>query len=77
MSRLLTNFDGRSLVYLTKYMKTCRSQQVLSLLQEDSMERTNQSVSLVELSRFHSLMDQQKQLMRSIENNNNMEKKDS
>ncbi len=76
MSRLLTNCDGRSLVYLSKYMKSCQSQQILNLLQEDSVQRTNQSVSLIELSRFHSLMDQQKQFMRSIETNNNIERKD-
>jgi hypothetical protein len=60
MSRLLTNCDGRSLVYLNKYMKDGQPQQVLSLLQDDSLRRTNQSISLIELSCFHSLMDQQK-----------------
>jgi len=64
MSRLLTNCDGRSLVYLSKYMKNCQSQQIFNLLQEDSLQRTKQSVSIVELCRFHSLMDHQKQLMR-------------
>ncbi len=60
MSRLLTNCDGRSLVYLSKYMESCQLQQILNLLQEDSLQRTKQSVSIVELCRFHSLMDQQK-----------------
>jgi hypothetical protein len=63
MSRLLTNCDGRSLIYLRKYMKSCQPQQILNLLQEDSVALTNHSVSLIELSRFQSLMDQQKQLM--------------
>jgi hypothetical protein len=45
-------------------MKNCQSQQIFNLLQEDSLQQTKQSVSIVELSRFHSLMDHQKQLMR-------------
>jgi hypothetical protein len=76
MSRLLTNCDGRSLVYLSKYMKSCQSQQILNLLQEDSVQRTKQSVSLIELSRFQSLMDKEKQLMESTETNANIEKKE-
>ncbi|CAF4994549.1 unnamed protein product [Rotaria sp. Silwood1] len=65
MSRLLTNYDGRSLTYLHKYIKYGQPQQILNMLQEDSIRRTNQSLSLVELSRFHSLMDQQKRLLQS------------
>ncbi len=60
MSRLLTNCDGRSLFHLYNYIKHGQPQQVLSLLQDDSLRRTNQSISLIELSCFHSLMDQQK-----------------
>jgi hypothetical protein len=45
-------------------MKNCQSQQIFNLLQEDSLQRTKQSVSVVELSRFYSLLDHQKQLMR-------------
>ena len=59
MTRLLAGYDGRSLVYLNKYMKNGQSQQILSLLQEDSLRRTNQSISLLEMCRFQSLMDQQ------------------
>jgi hypothetical protein len=46
-------------------MKHGQPQQILSLLQDDSLRRTKQSISLIELSCFHSLMDQQKQLHRS------------
>jgi hypothetical protein len=59
MSHLLIDYDGRSLVYLNKYMERCSPQQILSLLQEDSLRRTNKSISLIEISRFQSLMDQQ------------------
>jgi len=65
MSRLLTDYDGRSLVYLSKYMKSCQTQQILNLLQKDSLRRTKEDVSLIELSRFHSLMDEQNRLIAS------------
>ncbi|UJR22665.1 hypothetical protein I4U23_025704 [Adineta vaga] len=60
LSRLLNDYDGRSLIHLYKYVKHGQSSVVLSLLQEDSIRRLNESVSLVELSRFQSLMHQQK-----------------
>ncbi|CAF1564983.1 unnamed protein product [Adineta steineri] len=60
MPRLLNHCDGRSLVYLLKYMDVSQPEQVLSLLQEDSLRLINQNISLIELSRFHSMMHQQK-----------------
>jgi hypothetical protein len=63
MSHFLTDCDGRSLVYLNKYIKHGQTQQVLKSLEEDCLRRTNQSISLIELSRFHSLMDQHKTLL--------------
>ncbi|CAF4450788.1 unnamed protein product, partial [Adineta steineri] len=60
MSRLLNDCDGRSLVYLHKYMDISQPEQLLSLLQEDSLQLINQNISLIELSRFHSMMHQQK-----------------
>jgi hypothetical protein len=63
MSRLLADCDGRSLVYFNKYIKHGPPQQILTLLQDDSLRRTNQNVSLIELSCFHSLMDQQKRFL--------------
>ncbi|CAM4833171.1 unnamed protein product [Rotaria magnacalcarata] len=65
MARLLKNYDGRSLIYLHRYMKHGQSQQILNLLQEDSIRRTNQSLSLVELSHFHSLIHQRKLIFQS------------
>jgi hypothetical protein len=56
--RVFADCDGRSLFYLTKYMKHGDLQQILTSLQEDSLRRTNQTLSFLELSRFQSLMDQ-------------------
>ena len=60
LSHLFANFDGRSLLYMNEFIENVELQQVVSLLQEDSLRRTNQNLSLVELSYFRSLMDQQK-----------------
>ena len=57
MARLLSLCDGRSLVYLHRYLKHGRAQEVLRLLQDDALRRTNASISLIELSYFQSLMD--------------------
>ncbi|CAF1364991.1 unnamed protein product [Didymodactylos carnosus] len=61
MSRLLANCDGSSLIYLNEFIKNCEPQQVLKLLQEDSVRRTKESLSLVELACFRSGIDRQKQ----------------
>ncbi|CAF1492607.1 unnamed protein product, partial [Rotaria sordida] len=42
MSRLLTNHDGRSLLYLSQYMNNSQPQQILNLLQQDSLPRINE-----------------------------------
>jgi hypothetical protein len=57
-------------------MKSGESKQILSLLQEDSLRLTNQNVSLIDICRFQSLMDQQIQLFRSTATNANAAKKD-
>jgi hypothetical protein len=71
MARLLAGCDGRSVVYLNKYLKNGPIQQILHLLQEDSLRRINQSISLIELSCFHSLMDRQKKPKESSSSNTN------
>jgi hypothetical protein len=58
MSHLLADCDGRSLVYLSKYMKHTELRHILTSFREDSLRRINQSLSYIELSRFQSLMDQ-------------------
>jgi hypothetical protein len=65
MSRLFANFDGRSLMYMHETIEKVELQQVVALLQEDSLRRTSQNLSLVEFSQFRSLMDQQKRMLKS------------
>ncbi|CAM4892765.1 unnamed protein product [Rotaria socialis] len=66
MSRLFTGCNGRGLVYLSKYIKNCESEQVLKLLEADSVRRINESISLIELSCFQSLLHEQKKLLQSM-----------
>lgn len=57
LSQLFEDFDGRSLLYMNESIKTMELQQAISMLQEDALRRTKQSLSLVELTHFRSLMD--------------------
>jgi hypothetical protein len=57
IARLLFDFDGVSLVHLNKYLSDGDSQDIIKLLDEDSLRRTNQNLSLVELARFQSLVE--------------------
>jgi len=54
--RLFAECDGRSLVNLINYMKSGNIQEILHSLQEDSLRRTNENLSYLELSIFQSLM---------------------
>jgi hypothetical protein len=66
MSRLLSDYDGASLVYLNKYLSNGEAQHIMKSLEEDSLRRTNQSLSLVELALLQRLIDQeQKQSIKS------------
>jgi hypothetical protein len=65
MSQLLANCDGRGLLYLNDFIKNGETKQVLNLLQEESIRRNNENLSLVELSYFRSLIDQQKRVCKS------------
>ncbi|CAF1491062.1 unnamed protein product [Adineta steineri] len=84
LSQLLIDCNGRSLVHLYKFMKQSQSSQILSILQEDSLRRINQSISLIELSCFHSIMHEQQRQQRqqtkisikSTEINRNIEEVD-
>ena len=62
MTRLLTGCDGRSVVYLNRFMKINDFEQVLKLLQSDAHRRVGEDVSLIELSCFRSLMDKRQWL---------------
>ncbi|CAF3332749.1 unnamed protein product [Rotaria sp. Silwood1] len=61
MSRLFANFNGRSLMYMNEIIENVELEKVISLLQADSLRRTSQTLSLVELSHLRSLLNQQKQ----------------
>jgi hypothetical protein len=65
MSHLFANFDGQSLIHMSEFIENIEHQQVVYLLQEDSLRRTNQSLSLVELAYFRSLMNQRKRIWTS------------
>jgi len=65
MSQLLANCDGQALIYLNDFIKNGETKQILSLLQEESFRLTNESLSLVELSYFRSLTDQEKHVRKS------------
>jgi hypothetical protein len=65
MSRFLANCDGRGLLYLNDFIKNGETKQVLNLLQDESLRQTDESLSLVELSYFRSLIDQQKYIYKS------------
>ncbi|CAF1228976.1 unnamed protein product [Adineta ricciae] len=61
LSRVFANFDGSSLIHMYEFIEKLDPQQVVTMLQDDSVRRTNQNLSLVELSHFRSLMKQQMQ----------------
>ena len=63
MSRLLADCDGRGALMLDDYIKNGDKKQVLTLLQEESLEKTGQSLSLTELACFRSIMEEQRRLM--------------
>ncbi|CAF0835367.1 unnamed protein product [Adineta ricciae] len=57
MSRLLTDCNGRSLLYFHDYIKHGNVNQVVQLLHEDSLRKSGQTLSLVELSCFRTLIE--------------------
>jgi hypothetical protein len=56
MARLLSDFDGPSLNSLSELIVEADPQQVLSLLQDDSLRRIHQNISLLEVARFRVLL---------------------
>ncbi|CAF1988683.1 unnamed protein product [Rotaria magnacalcarata] len=65
MSHLCANCDGQSPMYMSEMLENLQRQQVISLLQEDSLRRTSQSLTLVEFTYFRSLLNQQKVYLES------------
>jgi hypothetical protein len=56
MARILSDVDGLGLIYLSEYIMNGEPQQILLLLQQDSYQRANEVLSLVEVARFRSLL---------------------
>ena len=71
MRCLLDRCDGRSVMYLHRYMKQVPAGEILRLLEEDARRQTKESVSLTELCRFQSLMDRERPGVSSRVNTDN------
>ncbi|CAF2670859.1 unnamed protein product [Rotaria sp. Silwood2] len=56
MARILLDMDGLNLIYFSEYMIKSEPQHILSLLQQDSLRRINENVSLIEISRFRNIV---------------------
>ena len=57
MGRLLEGCDGRSVMYLVRYLKQVPARDMLRLLEEDCRMTTKEGFSVTELCCFQSLMD--------------------
>ena len=60
MSNLLTDCNGRSLLYFHDFIQNGDIKQILILLQEESLRKTGETLSLIEFSRFRSVIDEQR-----------------
>jgi len=58
MARLLVDFDGPSLNSLGELITKTDPQQILTLCQEDSLRRINENISLLELARLRTLLNE-------------------
>ena len=59
MTRILSDVDGPGLIYLSEYIISGEPQQVLLSFQQDSHQRANEVLSLVEIARFRSLIEKE------------------
>ncbi|CAF3018473.1 unnamed protein product [Rotaria sp. Silwood2] len=59
MVRILSDVDAPGLIYLSEYIISGESQQILLSLQQDSHQRSNEDLLLVELARFRSLIEKE------------------
>jgi hypothetical protein len=59
MAHLLSNLNGSSLIHLSKLISNNSPQENVSLFQEDSIKRTGRNVSLIEIARLQSLIEEQ------------------
>jgi hypothetical protein len=59
MACILSDVDGPGLIYLSEYIISGDPQQILLSLQQDSHQRANEVLSLVEIARFQSLIERE------------------
>jgi hypothetical protein len=59
LARILAGMDGLGLIYFGEHMMNNDLQQIVSSLQQDSLCLTNENVSMIEISRFRSLMEKE------------------
>ena len=59
MTQLLSNMDGPGLAYFSEYLIKNEPQQILALLQQDTLRLTHENLSLIEISRFRSLIEKE------------------
>lgn len=64
IAQIFQGFDGLALIYMNESMKHLSLEQMIKLLDQDALRRTNQNLSLVELSQFRAIMDRQRPLKR-------------
>ena len=57
MANVLSDIDGLSLIYMSEFIVNSGPQEIMTLIHRDSLRRTAESVSLVELSLFRSLIE--------------------
>ena len=62
MARLLVEFDGRSLNSLGEFLADSNPHQILTFFQEDSHRKLHENISLLELARFRTLLQQRQRL---------------
>ncbi|CAF2653370.1 unnamed protein product [Rotaria sp. Silwood2] len=63
MARLLINFDGPSLNSLYELIIRSEPEQILKLFQDDCLRNINENISLLELARFRTLLNEQQRLI--------------
>ena len=74
MSRLLSDCDGRSMIYLYRYVRqNGDKQETIGLVNEDVKRRLNERLSIIELFQFQSLIDhdRQRRIQRSVQDEEN------
>ncbi|CAF3982807.1 unnamed protein product [Rotaria sordida] len=61
MARLLSHFDGPSLNNLYELMIESEPRQILELFQDDCLRNINERISVLELARFRTLLNEQQE----------------